>query len=492
MLAAMFLGSCCLGPRIAPHERSPDEVRVLVQGTIDGAQVTISEELRAWHADAQLTDRGWTQDGDVYSRSESVAVARGRLPLPRYDLDGAPPLEPIVRRGTAAEGRAELASLAFTSCTIEHGLVYRIGDRPWTVLWLIGDRVLRAAPPLTGRDCTELAVPDRNTYLAAHPGGATICLALDEDGDRLAALDCLASGADADLVPAGVPRGEITYRDRDTLVSRLLGDPASLAGYENRILEREVDPNDTIHLLALLAPIEAARGLDGLARHVAASCAAAADRSRPCTATMVALAALALRTGRSPDCARISALASTVRASTAIPRAGERGRREALALALLAVRGAFECDTPELRALALEGLGTATSADVHLADPAVRSYDAVDPDCQPYPGSGGRPSISTACLSYPRFAGTWLAARCGQDAVVIAREIAAGRPREPFDPREDQVLDGALRVLASCDPPAFEAAIASAPTTTLADIRSREHLRAAYARLRPAAHSETN
>lgn len=64
------------------------------------------------------------------------------------------------------------------------------------------------------------------------------------------------------------------------------------------------------------------------------------------------------------------------------------------------------------------------------------------------------------------------------------RVRARDAPREPFDPREDQVLDGALRVLGACAPKEFEDAIAHVPETTLAmaDIRSREHLRAVFLR----------
>jgi hypothetical protein len=66
--------------------------------------------------------------------------------------------------------------------------------------------------------------------------------------------------------------------------------------------------------------------------------------------------------------------------------------------------------------------------------------------------------------------------------VAAAKEIARAAPRSPFDPREDQVLDGAMRVLGACAPKDFEEAIAHMPETTLAiaDLRSKERMRAVF------------
>lgn len=150
-----------------------------------------------------------------------------------------------------------------------------------------------------------------------------------------------------------------------------------------------------------------------------------------------------------------------------------------MARAFTIVRGAFTCDTPELRALALEGLGTSTSED--LATASTRRVGGVDPDCRAYLSSGA-PEVSGRCLSYPRWAGTWLAARCNDGASARALEIAGARPRDPFDPLADPLIDGALRVLAACDVAGFEQAIAHLPETSIAasHVRGRDEIRAMY------------
>jgi hypothetical protein len=129
----------------------------------------------------------------------------------------------------------------------------------------------------------------------------------------------------------------------------------------------------------------------------------------------------------------------------------------------------------------ITGLSVATSPETKIGLPDSIAYSLVDSNCQPFTSNTGR-EVSSLCESFPRFAGTWLGAHCGADAIVAATKIANGRPRTPFDPREDQVLDGALRVLGACDKAAFESVIAHVPDTTIseADIRSRQHLRAAF------------
>jgi hypothetical protein len=480
----LALHGCCCGE--ATSEGAPGatgspeaaEHRELWRGAVDGAEVVIAAELRAWHVEGHMgPELRWVEARDFVALYESVAITRAGRDVPRFDAAEIPVELPPAPVDLAA-GRASLAALPVLTCPVEHGLAYRLGER-WAVLWVLGDRVLRAAPPIDARSCEGLSLPARDEWLAAHPFGATTCLALDDAGSRGAAIACMAQGVDGDLLPAEPlpPSGPLELRaravphvDRDLMRGRIDGDDAARESYVTHLLAL-VEPTDPTRAAARIATLSPPHRTELVSR-IASRCE---DPAAACTAAMLQLADYASRSVGAlgeAGCASLDRLAAVVRA---------RHEPEPLRRVLPLVRGSFRCDGPALRALALEGLGTATSEDVHLSSPDARHYDTVDPDCRPYLADGAR-EVGATCESYPRWAGSWLAARCGEDAVARARELAASRPRAPFDPREDQVLDGALRVLGACDAAAFEEAIAHVPETTLAmaDVRSREHLRAVF------------
>ena len=169
------------------------ETRELWRGTVDGIDIVIGAERRA--------PVGWT---------ETISTWNARLPAPRHRIPG-PPEAPLAREPSA-----------IVVCPIVSGVAFRIEDRPWRVLWVLAGRVFDAAPPLEGERCDELAaVPDRHAWLAEHPGGATTCLALDEEGDRIDALDCLERAPEADLPLEGAPAGPPTTADLAALRRRI-------------------------------------------------------------------------------------------------------------------------------------------------------------------------------------------------------------------------------------------------------------------------------
>jgi len=133
------------------------------------------------------------------------------------------------------------------------------------------------------------------------------------------------------------------------------------------------------------------------------------------------------------------------------------------------------------------GLTVPSAPEVKLRSLDSVSYAGADPDCAPdaIVQPGGRLRQYNSCSRLPRLAGSWLALHCDAKAVKLASAAAAeavGRAADgDLDPRTDQVLDGALRVLGACSPRTFERAISGAPdlpaSVTSADARGQDKLR---------------
>jgi hypothetical protein len=267
---------------------------------------------------------------------------------------------------------------------------------------------------------------------------------------------------------------EVTRRDNDELGRRIVGQPESLAELEELALDSAFSAQNVEKTYALVSLLDAAGRRPAFIERLIERCA---DPGEPCGDDALELVRASIAVNGT---ARVTPEDCAVGAA-AIGSLLEGGDERAVSAAFAVTRGLFVCEQPAMRRLALLGLDVATEPDKTLPDPAYSSYGSWLADCMPTTTSEGAVRLGSECKALPRYAGTWLGAHCGPDAIERARAIEATRPREPYDPREDQVLDGALRVLGACDEAAFEAAIAHLPETvsTPANVRSKENMRIA-------------
>jgi hypothetical protein len=457
------------------------ETRELFHATADGADVAVSAELHGWHTPAHMGPEFRTLPArDDFAILRAVSAKRGGKALPIFDTSLLPSRS-IDTPATYDSGKTELASLGALTCPIGHGVAARVNSE-WRAYFVLGDRVFESKIDSPAADCAALGSMSAESTLPVMPGGATACLALDEAGSRPAAIDCFIRGTRSDLAPVpplpkeGALSSELTaeivkHADRDALVARFAADPTTIDAMITRLATKPPPFEDIGIARERLLAIDAAGALPRFIDRATTECAST------CSDDVVKLAELAIgwkgTAFVTPDaCAKGISFARTL---------ASKGDAAAMKRAFLVLRGFYSCLGASARPLVVSGLGVATSAETKLASPDAMAYVGVDNNCQAFTTPKGR-EVSSLCESFPRFAGTWLGAHCGPDAIAAAMKIASDRASTPFDPREDQVLDGALRVLGACDKTAFESAIAHVPETTagLADIRSKEHLRATF------------
>lgn len=470
----LLLGACA-------YRALPTETKPLWHGRVDDVDVKVTAELHGAYEPGTVTvNLGWESGGYNFTLFERFQATRGGKPMHVLDLEDPP--ENLGTPNTRIEGRARLHALVATACPLPHGVALHLGGLPpstaspasqWAVTWVLGNTVLRGILDPGPKTCAEVtaAAGDRDSWLAAHPGGSTTCRLLDDAGRHDLLVGCaLATPYDdlfSDLEPPRAgdwvkPSREYTDADGDEIVHRIATDPARVAAFEQGVLAGKGDSEMVLDVL------DAAHDRDAFVKRAAAQCA---DPKQPCPDALLDLVQRALRPQGTPTpaaCKPAAALVAAVRA---------RGGADADAHAFRVARGFYECDEPALRALYVDGLNVVTSKDTPLPSADYTAYSLIDSDCQPYLNG----DVGPTCETLARFAGHWLAAHCGPDAVKAAKKIALP-PRVVVDPREDQRLDGALMVLAGCDPKGFEAAISKMPETTLAaaDVRSKEHLRQAF------------
>lgn len=459
----------CGGP-VEPHDT---ERRELWAGTVGGLRVSIAAELRGAHIPASWSDRGSVEEHDAFELIERLTVEREGGPARRTDTTPIP--HELAPSGRDAEPlREAMRGLSVTTCPLTrgraHGLAYRIGSNGWNVLWEVGARAIRAPLGEVGATCDDVvrALPDRDAFLAEHPGSATACLALHEVGRRDLLASCYLRAAPRDgwrppdlpehgLAPGGpvTPTSDPTV-DHDELVGHIAAEPSAVAAIEAALFASESPRREWMR------PLVRAGRVDAVIERAAAQCA---DPARPCSRDLESalLGSLAERELDATRCMGVSRLAAAFLA---------RGEPER---AMGAVVGSFRCDGPELRPALMEGLGHATAPEGTTSVRTAEDMRFVDAACRP---TGT--SIHGGCASLPRFAGAWLARHCAPEAVTRAAEVAASRPREPFDPGLDQRLDGALRVLGACDANAFESAIAHLPEREHPTTRTKALLRVLY------------
>jgi hypothetical protein len=457
--------------------------RELFHATVDGVDLVITAELHGWHTASHLGPNFQTMPArDDFAIYRATSAKRGGgKELGVFDTVDIE-TRAIVTPPNRAAGKTELASLTALTCPVTHGVAFQVKGE-WRALFVLGDRVFDTKLDSKAGDCAALGSisPDQ---LAVAPGGATTCLALDDAGLRTAAIDCFFHGKESDLTPvAPLPKeGAIPYDDvahlvkhgdRDALVARFASDPKVIDDMIARLATTPPPYDDIIFARERLLALDTAHALPRFIDRVTTECATA------CSDDVVKYGELAIgwkgTAFVTPDaCEKGISFARTLAA---------KGDAAALKRAFFVLRGFYSCLDAVARPMLVSGLSVATSPEVKIGTPDAIAYSMVDSNCQPYTGNSGA-EVSGLCESFPRFAGTWLANHCGPDAINAAKKIAHDRPRTPFDPREDQVLDGALRVLGACDKTAFETAIAHVPATNSspADIRSQENLRAAFAK----------
>lgn len=472
LLACAALAACSGTPR--PRVPPPRE---LGRATIDGVEIRVGVAGVTNRVEGRMTRQlGYAPQYDLFAVVDQVSATKDGARVPLYEIGVVDP----AFAGEAPRNARELASrvraVQAETCGVEHGLVVRLGRR-WEVVWIVGERGFRVPIHDATGTCREVAarLSPRDTALAENPGGATTCLALAEASRADAALDCFLAGVENDLLPS-LPAPEpgrvearvLTHRDRDAVERRIVEDPTMRERFETRLVDAPPEYTSLDQVVPIVRTLEAAGRIEPFVHRVIASCR---SPEHACSSASLWVAQTALQ-GRADECALVSELVAAVRA---------RGEPDATVRAFRAARGAFDCDSAELRALYLAGLVVMTTPDTRLPSPDYVAYSGIDPDCQES-AAGSRPDILASCSTLARFAGTWLSVHCSDDAVQRATALARSRPRTPFDPREDQLLDGALRVLGRCDGALFEATIAHVPDTvaTAADLRSKEHLRAVF------------
>ncbi len=213
--------------------------RTLWRGSLGDVDVVIGAGLHGWHHAGHFdTSLGkWVSGYDTYRVAESLVVTRAGAAARGYDT-ATMPASSQAMRDDQPTGLARLALTTVLVCPVSQGLVYRLGERGWTALWVAGQEVFRAPLALDGTSCDAIqsAIPDRVAHLSAHPGGATTCRALDDAGFREAAVDCLLQGSTDDLRPwraPDAPRQEsarlVTRRDYQILMARLASDSTAMA-----------------------------------------------------------------------------------------------------------------------------------------------------------------------------------------------------------------------------------------------------------------------
>lgn len=440
---------------VACGRGQPAEVRELAAVQADGVELTARAELRAWYVAGHLgPEFRWVAGRDHWNLYEVVEAQRAGVGLPVYDAGEIAPLGPYA---DAEAGRAGVAALVADVCPLPHGFAYRAAGRGWVAVWVVGDEVFRSPLEVQGSDCGTTAFPVRDSWLAAHPGGPTTCRALDGAGRGDLLLDCYLAGGSGHDLPAHEPLPDagprelqvrpLTQVDGDAVRRRLGADPAAVDHLAGGLLDGSLDP------VAAMGVLEAAGQQEAIVTRLRDQCR---DPARACTAGALDMAEKQLRPkGQlvADGCAKAAELATVVEA---------RPEPDALQRSFVVVRGFFRCGGDEFRPLMLKGLALTGTGD----DSATVTH------CREYTMSGA-PDVSSLCDAFPRFAGSWLSHHCGPDAVQIARTHLASRETEPFDPRADMALDGALRVLGRCDVEGFETAIGHLPAASQAGLREQ-------------------
>jgi hypothetical protein len=446
--------------------------RELFRTTVDGVEITVRAELHGWHTAAHMGPEFRTLPArDDFTILRGETAKRGSKDLPMFDTSDLG-VRAIDTPATYDAGKATLASLAAVTCPIGHGVAFQVKSE-WRALFVLGDRVFESKLDTKATDCATLGPISAESTLPASPGGATTCLALDEAGLRPAAIDCFLRGTRSDLAPVKpLPKDGDTrelvaeivkHGDRDALVARFASDATVIDGMIERLATKPPPFEDIVIARERMLAIDAAHALPRFIDRVATECA-----TTTCSDDVVRYGELAIGWNGTafvtPDaCAKGMSFARSL---------ASKGDAAAMKRAFFVLRGFFSCLDASVRPLLVSGLAIATSPEQTLS--------GLDSNCEPFTSNTGR-EVSSLCESFPRFAGTWLGAHCGPDAIAAATKIARERPRTPFNPRADQVLDGALRVLGTCDKTAFEAAIAHVPETTVAaeDV-SKTQLRTAF------------
>jgi len=462
----------------ATDYRYPTQARDLWSGQIADVDIAIEAQLLGRHTAGHYSSGwDWVPAHDNHIVAANITASRSGNPVVRYDLNT--PAQQVVPDDKAGAQRS-FDALPTAFCPVEEGLVFRFGDS-WFGLWSLSGVLLQSQLPLSGDRCEQLHPPGRVSWLSANPSSATTCRLLDDAGFREAAVRCLLVARDDDLSPAALPMGPkagrarpVSGSDYEQLRQRIIADPEATKLLENLVLDGQITTVSVLEVQLIAKMIEASGRRDSFLQRVIGRCA---DPEQVCEPGALEVASWNLITHGWSSVTPEECATAARAIQPLLDREDEEGIRSAYSIG----RRVFMCDPPAMRSLALAGLDIPTTADRTLKSPSYSSYGSSTHACAPQVRAD-RTLVGPDCESLPRFAGTWLALHCDAEAIERARAVAASRPQQPFDPREDQRLDGALRVLGACDEAAFEAAIAPMPDTvpSTVNIRSKENLRKVF------------
>ena len=359
-------------------------------------------------------------------RGDEDLEVQNRHPSPPNWWKIGPP-----RSQAAAE--ALVAAMEVDACSAETRLAYRMRaeadgveyDSGWHGVYAGGDLAAHVVVRSEAEDCTG-ALADMapiGDWLSGAEGDPRACADTRRFGGEGLLFDCAIGGGTMDdesaaALRAAIGRGPANDPDLEARLYGLYG--------EGR------DPVPNVHAFLSSAPTEERR--EGFLSDQLARCVGP-EQPGGC-APLPRIGRVAAQQADSDSCARLV----TAMGELVVPDSPR------LAQATAAIVAVTDCaPEPVLRSTFLSLL------EISQRKPGVRN-------CWSH-RIRGEDLARSICRTPARAAGSWLAERCGPDAVAVARRILETHPAEAigiFGEIPDTATDGALRVLSRCDPSSFE------------------------------------
>lgn len=426
-----LLAACA--PGSAPSGPLPATTRELWRGTVGAHDVVLNGVVDGFAVrgfDPDGAGDHWRLHVDVVTTT--LVDTRGSVGRDEGGADDDP--APLRHRldhlaiqpcPIEAPGAGSASAPGSAGGTAPPGLAFRV-ETQWSALWAFNEGIIRTPLPGVGGEACPAVAFDPDT-IAATTQDRRACLWLDNAGYHDVAARCLFA---ARSHPGTVTDDGTPYR---AMVALYRADTTR----EDALVTAAVDavfttPPDRPLDLGVLAESEAqGRFLTRLAEKCATDPA--------CTGLVFTRAEGGLR----PPNASMPFDPSVCAPGTALATSRLAAGDDIDSLRIL--RHLSACPvTPAFDTLLADALGRTARIG---AAPVSRPY----PEC---PGLAPADSCDALALVAAHAA----TASCAPLTLERARVIAAA-PHTPFDPKLDAPLDAALRVLATCDAPAFEVAI---------------------------------